>query len=360
MPAECRWVPLASEDVKILFNGGSVFLSDNGDRTVIYTSASDLTAASKCEFAFLRGFDTRLGRIAAVAQNPDAMLERTGRLGDEHELRVLERYRAEFGAGVIEIDRPDIRNSTALATAAEATRAAFESAADVVFQATFHEALDGEADDGDIAFIGFADFIVRTPDGRYLVQDTKLARSARVTALLQLAAYAEQLKRLGVPTADSVQLLLGDGTVSQHRLRDITPVYRKRRERLHQIISERRDDTGIVAWSDGRYTVCGHCDVCAAEIEATRDVLLVAGMRVTQRSRLADADIRTIDQFAVSSGPVDRIGDGALHALRQQARLQLTAPVGDVAHSAPPFEVIDAAALSAIPAPDDGDIFFDF
>ena len=342
-----------------------MFLSNNGDRTVIYTSASDLTLASKCEFAFLRGFDARLGRIAAVAQNPDAMLERTGRLGDEHELRVLERYRAEFGAGVIEIDRPDVRNSTALATAAEATRAAFESAADVVFQATFHEALGAEAHgaeavDGDIAFIGFADFIVRTPDGRYLVQDTKLARSARVTALLQLAAYAEQLKRLGVPTADSVQLLLGDGTVSQHRLRDITPVYRKRRERLHQIIRERRDDTGIVAWSDGRYTVCGHCEVCAAEIEATRDALLVAGMRVTQRSRLADADIRTIEEFAASSGPVDGIGDAALHALRQQARLQLTAPVGDVAHTAPPFEVIDAAALSAIPTPDEGDIFFDF
>ena len=350
-----------------------MFLSSNGDRTVIYTSASDLTAASKCEFAFLRGFDARLGRMAAVPHNPDAMLERAGRLGDQHELRVLERYRAEFGAGVVEIERPDVRNGTALATAAEATRAAFESAADVVFQATFYdattdeantdEANTGEAVDGDIAFIafiGFADFIVRTPEGRYLVQDTKLARSARVTALLQLAAYAEQLKRLGVPTADTVQLLLGDGTVSEHRLRDITPVYRQRRKRLHQIIRERLDDTDVVAWSDVRYTVCGHCDVCEAEIEATRDVLLVAGMRVTQRSKLADADIRTIDEFAASSGPVDGIGDAALNALRQQARLQLTASLSDVAHTAPPIEVIDPAALSAIPAPDDGDIFFDF
>ncbi len=337
-----------------------MFVSNNGDRTVVYTSASDLTMASKCEFAFLRGFDARLGRIAAVAPKPDAMLERTGRLGDEHELRVLERYRVEFGAGVIEIERPDIRNSTALATAAETTRAAFENAADVVFQATFHDAVDDEAHNGDIAFVGFADFIVRTPDGRYLVQDTKLARSARVTALLQLAAYAEQLERRGVPTADSVQLLLGDATVSEHRLRDITPVYRQRRERLHQIIRERRDDTDVVAWNDGRYTACGHCDVCAAEIETTRDVLIVAGMRVTQRSRLADADIRTIDEFAASSGPVHGIGDAALRALRQQARLQLTAAVGDVAHPVPPFEVIDAAALSTIPAPDDGDIFFDF
>lgn len=57
------------------------------------TSASDLTAASKCEFAFLRRLDAKLGRIDAIDEKPDAMLERTGRLGDEHEARVLDDYR---------------------------------------------------------------------------------------------------------------------------------------------------------------------------------------------------------------------------------------------------------------------------
>ena len=40
----------------------------------------------------------------------------------------------------------------------------------------------------------------------------ELARKARVTALMQLAAYADQLDRLGVPRSDRVELLLGDGT----------------------------------------------------------------------------------------------------------------------------------------------------
>ena len=57
-----------------------MFLLD-GD---VVTSASDLTAASKCEFAFLRKLDAKLGRIGAVDDTADAMLEHTGRLGDEH------------------------------------------------------------------------------------------------------------------------------------------------------------------------------------------------------------------------------------------------------------------------------------
>src|SRR5690554_1970168 len=330
-----------------------MFLSTEGDRTVVYTSASDLTVASKCEFAFLRGLDVRLGRIDAIEPKPDPMLERAGRLGDEHEERKLEQYRTQFQ--VAEFERPDVRDSAALAAAAEQTRQAFLSGADVVFQATFHD--PGLPDAGHrIAFLGFADFIVRQADGRYLVQDTKFARSARVTALLQLVVYAEQLERIGIPTADTVELLLGDGTVSEHQLRDIAPVYRNRRDRLHRIIRERLDAPTVVAWGDPRYTVCGHCDTCEAEIEASRDVLLVAGMRVTQRAKLAEAGIATIDQLATSTGPVEGIGDGALAGLRAQARLQLEA----VPESPPPFEVADASVLAAIPAPDPGDLFFDF
>jgi uncharacterized protein len=330
-----------------------MFLSTDNGRRVVYTSASDLTVASKCEFAFLRGLDARLGRIDAVEPKPDPMLERTGRLGDEHELRKLEQYRSTHQ--VAEFERPDVRDATALAAAAEATRQAFADGVDVVFQATFHDpGLPGPA--GQIAFLGFADFIVRQPDGRYLVQDTKLARSARVTALLQLAAYAEQLERIGIPTADTVQLLLGDGTVSEHRLRDITPVYRNRRDRLHRIIRERLDDTAHVALGDPRYTVCGHCDTCEAEIEASRDVLLVAGMRVTQRARLAEVGIHTIDDLAASTGPVDGIGEAALASLRGQAALQLEASEEEP----PPYLVADASALSAIPEPNPGDLFFDF
>src|SRR5690606_31069221 len=87
-----------------------------------------------------------------------------------------------------------------------------------------------------------------------------------------------------------------------------------------------------------------------------RDVLLVAGMRVTQRAKLAEAGIDSIDQLASSTGPVEGIGDTALAGLRAQARLQLEA----IPESPPPYEVADASVLAAIPASDPGDLFFDF
>lgn len=331
------------------------------DGTVV-TSASDLKKASECEFAFLRELDVKLGRDTLFEPIADPMLERAGRLGDEHEHRVLGAYRERFGAGVVEIERPDLRDADQVAAAVAATREAFETGAPLVFQATF-------VDDG---FVGFADFIVRQPDGRYLVQDSKLARRARVTALLQLAAYAAQLDRLGIPRADTVELLLGDGTTSSHRLDDIEPVYRLRRARLEQIVAERVADDGPVAWGDPRYTLDGRCPTCDLEVQAHRDVLLVAGLRTTQRTALFDAGVDTIDGLAASEGPVPGILDATIENLRIQARLQLEAEAAERTEDAagtrspddpplpPPVVVRDAASLAAIPEPDAGDLFFDF
>ena len=316
----------------------SMFLLE--DRVV--TSASDLTTASHCEFAFLRSLDAKLGRIARVVETPDAMLDRAAKLGDAHELRVLEAYRARLGAGVVEIERPDIRIPGALEAAAAATERAFADRADVVFQATF---FDG-------TFLGFADFIVHIGDGVYEVHDTKLARSAKITSLLQLAAYGDQLHRLGVSTGESVRLVLGNGRISEHRLRDILPVYLNRRDRLARLVEERVAADGAVAWGDARHSACGKCDHCTPEVEASRDVLLVAGMRLTQRKRLREGGITTIDQLAAASAPVAGLAEATLTSLRAQAKLQLDGALS--------YDVFNPAALGALPLPDPGDIFFDF
>ncbi|KQO97727.1 TM0106 family RecB-like putative nuclease [Leifsonia sp. Leaf264] len=337
----------------------------------VVTSASDLTNASKCEFAFLRKLDAKLGRIDAVPDAEDAMLARTAVLGDKHENRVLGDYRERFGHGVVEVARPPKLTTETLQYATDATADAFATGADVVFQATF---FDG-------SFVGFADFIVRRPGGVYLVQDTKLARRARVTALLQLAAYADQLDALGVPRADTVELLLGDGSVSSHRVDDILPVYRKRRARLLQIIDERLAADTAVAWGDPRYTVCGRCETCSAEVDASRDVLLVAGMRVSQRHALRTAGVTTIEELANvdlradGESPVAGMARSTLEAFSVQAALQVLADRAtdaaraeasalghdpDAVHLPPPVAVRDAHALAAVPEPNAGDLFFDF
>ena len=329
-------------------------------------SASDLKAAAECEFAWLRGIDARIGRITAVEEPEDATLERAGRLGGEHELRVLAGYRATYGDGVVEIAETSSANAEGLAEAVARTREALASDADVIYQAAFatHE------------FVGFADFLVRDEVGRWIVQDSKLARRARVTALMQLSAYVDQLDRLGVARSDRVELLLGDGTVSVHIADELLPVFALRRARLRALIDDRRLDLGLgwpaIAWGDPRGDLgvfaCGRCATCDSEVVAARDLLLVAGMRPVQRDRLRTSGITTIDQLAHAPTAPSRMNPDTFGMLRTQSRLQLSAPAGTGAavalhesHPAmPPFEVVAPKALGALPRPDAGDLFFDF
>ncbi|MGE4428721.1 MAG: TM0106 family RecB-like putative nuclease, partial [Solirubrobacteraceae bacterium] len=317
---------------------------------LVVTSASDLSVASLCEYGFARRIDVMLGRAEKLDEEPDEMLVRASELGDAHEERVLQRYRDAHPGGVVEIDRPAHGDAVAMAEALRRTRQAFADGVPVVFQAAFFVA------DPDDTFVGYADFIVRRPDGRYRVQDTKLARHAKVTALLQLAAYVDRLEALGVPVDDTVELLLGDGTVSTHRVDDIRPVYRKRWARLRALVDAGRARTTPVVWGDADLFACGQCEACTAAIVEHRDVLQVAGLRITQRDRLAAAGITTIDELAASDGPVPGVGTDALGRLRVQARLQLRA----TDDGPPPVELIDVDALAHLPAPDNGDLFFDF
>ncbi len=172
--------------------------------SIIY-SASDLAAAARCEYALLRAFDAKLGRGPAVTIE-DELLARTAALGNEHERRQLDRLRDEFGDAVAIIGRPAY-TLAGLAAAAEATERAIADRAPVVYQAAM---FDGR-------FVGFADFLVRDGD-QYRVSDTKLARSPKTTALLQLAAYADALSEMGVPVAPEAELQLGDGTVVRYRV----------------------------------------------------------------------------------------------------------------------------------------------
>ena len=90
----------------------------------LVTSASDLKAASECEFAWVRAIDARLGRIAQVVEPEDLTLERAARLGDRHEQRVLERYLAEDPDGVATIAQVSSVDAPALAEAVRLTNAA--------------------------------------------------------------------------------------------------------------------------------------------------------------------------------------------------------------------------------------------
>ncbi len=311
------------------------------DDVVLY-SASDLAVASQCEYALLRQFDARLGWAAAVSVEDD-LLARTAALGDDHERRRLELLGAEFGAVTI-IGRPAY-TVAGLTAAATATQLAIAGQAPVVYQAAM---FDGR-------FIGFADFLVRVPEG-YRVTDTKLARSAKVTALLQLAAYADTLARAHIPVAPEAELILGDGAVARYRIDELIPVYRSQRTRLQQVLDSHYASGSPVRWEDEQVRACFRCPQCHEQVRNSDDVLLIAGMRMSQRAKLLDAGINTVTELAERTAPVPDMPRRAQEKLIAQAKLRVLERDTGV----PQFEVADPQPLALLPDPSDGDLFFDF
>ena len=234
----------------------AVFVTDD---SIVY-SASDLAAAARCEYALLRNFDAKLGRGPAV-DVVDELLARTAALGDDHERRELDRLRAEFADGVAVIGRPAY-TLAGLAAAAEATRRAIANRAPVVYQAAM---FDGR-------FVGFADFLVADGE-QYRLVDTKLARSPKVTALLQLAAYADALAGMGVSVADEAELRLGDGSVVRYRVCDLIPVFRSQRALLQRLLDEHYAAGGAVRWEDEGVRACFRCPLCVEQLQAGDDLL---------------------------------------------------------------------------------------
>ncbi len=161
-----------------------------------------------------------------------------------------------------------------------------------------------------------------------------------------------------MPTAPVARLVVGSGDVRDFALDDIVPVYLRRRARLDAILAEHRAADAAAPWGDPRWLACGRCEVCEPEVEAARDLLLVAGMRGPTRRRLRDEGVTTIEQLAVRTEPVPEVRARTLTKLREQARLQLEQehdPDGGVRS-----EVIETEPLRLMPAPSPGDVFFDF
>ncbi|MDT5095855.1 MAG: hypothetical protein QOH60_5218, partial [Mycobacterium sp.] len=313
-------------------------LVDNG--SVIY-SASDLAAAARCEYALLRSFDARLGWGAPVAVE-DELLARTATLGAEHEQRHLDELRTHSGAVIIGRPRFTVEG---LVAARDQTMRAIERRGPVIYQAAM---FDGR-------FVGFADFLLWTGQ-RYRLRDTKLARSVKVEALLQLAAYADVLTTAGVPVEDEVELLLGNGEFASYAVRELIPVYQPRRTALERLLDEHFAGGEAVRWENEHVRACFRCPECTIAVRAHDDLLLVAGMRVSQRARLIDAGVGTITELAAHDGPVPEMSARTVTALRAQAGLQ----VAPRDNGKPPYEVVDAQPLMVLPEPDKGDLFFDF
>jgi len=155
-------------------------------------SATDLVGYLECEHL------TQVERAALHGptqrpQREDIEIDLMAKRGYAHEQRYLANLRGA-GRQVTEIVKDDTLTDrgTQLRQAETETIAAMQRGADVIFQATF---FDG-------TWIGYADFLLRVPapsdlgEWSYEVADTKLARSPKAGAILQMCSYTEQVHRI--------------------------------------------------------------------------------------------------------------------------------------------------------------------
>ena len=116
--------------------------------------------------------------------------------------------------------------------------------------------------------------------------------------------------------------MLGNGKAVRYRVDELIPVYREQRARLQRLLDEHYAGGTPVRWDDERVRACFRCPVCEEQVRATDDLLLVAGMRVSQRAKLIDAGITTVAELADHTGPV---ADAAARIAGQAGRAGQTA-----------------------------------
>ncbi len=179
----------------------------------------------------------------------DPVLDRIAQRGLEHEQRFLEELNRD-GLRVVEIPRDEtLPRAERLMRGREATIAAMREGADVIYQAVLFEG----------RCLGYADFLRRMEQPsdlgpwRYEVWDTKLARHAKASAVLQLAMYSELLEAVQGQAPAEMHLVLG-GVMREKlsfRVADYAAYYRSVARGFEALLDDTgpSPDAGCLWWS---------------------------------------------------------------------------------------------------------------
>jgi len=267
--------------------------------------------------------------------------------GLEHEKVLVARLRAE-GKAVAKLDGKQ-RDSDY-----EATEAAMRSGVDYIWQASLR---NGE-------MRGSADLLERIEQPSnlgawsYIPIECKLSSHPKPIYLVQACAYCELLTPILGSRPEQFKLYLGKSQFQTYRSAEFWSWYEQLRQRYrvfrasfnaNQEPEHAPGDHGL--WEP----------FIQEELEKRRDLILVAGMRQSQRSKLRAAGINTAEQLAAWPAEQAVMADRAIQArLQEQARIQI-APLQPDGRPAvairPPAQ--QARGLALLPTADAGDIWFD-
>lgn len=276
---------------------------------------------------------------------PDATLSLIRDKGFEHEAKVLAHLEQLHGpAESIPTTRP-------LADRARLTREAIERGAPLIYQG----ALVSEP------WLGYPDFLIRsaaTGSSGYRPEDAKLARKPKGEHILQLGIYAELLEqRFGGMVRDAVVHVATADPVS-FDLRRTRYILKRLMRGFEGFVADQARST-----KPQPCAACAQCDYkprCEAEWRESDSPFFVAGVSGAQLVKLETAGVHTLSQLAdlQPTTKVDGMGPDTLTKLIAQAKLQQ----GAREQGTHRYELLPRArgrGFAMLPAPDDGDLFFD-
>ena len=282
----------------------------------------------------------------------NAAVDLLRKLGLDHEQRYLRELSDEDGLTVSQIAIGG-NWKDAVAETVEALR----QGVDAVYQATFLDAPWG----------GRSDFLVRvnTPSAlgswSYEVVETKLARSTKATALVQLCFYSDLLSRIqGVEPQWMHVVLGGTATPERFQVQRYIAYFRKVRSEFEKAW---KTETDTYPEPVEHCDVCSWFSVCDTRRRADDHTSLVAGISRNQRKALTERAVSTVAALATLALPpkpkIERIGDASLLRIREQARLQVQGrEEGRLI-----YELVDGVedsnGIAALPSPSSADIFLD-
>jgi uncharacterized protein len=264
--------------------------------------------------------------------------------GIEHERAFLKKLQ-ESGRDVCDLSGVKEKFSVTL----EAMRAGRE----IIYQGALQDA----------EFVGYSDFLVKVagPSGfgshHYEPWDTKLALRAKPHYLVQLACYADLLRKAQGKLPKSVHLVLGNNEKIPLRTEDYLYHYLQvRRMFVEQQTKFNTDEPPDFSGLEdfGRWTT-----EAERRMEALDHLCRTANIRRVQIRKLYSCGVNTMtDLAAFESGLVPGMKASTLATLRHQAQLQLQSN----GLPTPKFDVIpsvDGKGLMNLPPFSSMDVYFD-
>lgn len=311
-------------------------------------SPTDLVRFLGCAHA------TALDRLRLIEPDkaPDrcadgAMAQLVQGAGLDHE----ERHREKLAAAGGLVSIPENRT---LEERARLTREAMEAGAKVIFQAAFLQP----------PWMGFADFLERIEEPSdlggwsYEPVDTKLARSAKASYIVQLGLYARMIAAIQGREPRRVHVELGDGRRESFRLSEFARVLGAASARFLTFV-----ESGAKGTSSEPCAACDLCswrEHCRFVWEAEEHLSLVAGLSGPQAQKLREAGVESLSQLAElpEDFRVPRMARETLAKLRAQARLQKARRAGGEPQTER-LEAQEARGFAQLPKPNPADLFFD-